>query len=254
MKHAAIRGHLYEFVRGELTPELGRQIETHLARCVNCRRDLELLKSAFASLPPTSGRASDERTDAYWRDFPLRVEERIKHERPQTSIGEALRNLITAIRQSRWKPAAALAGAMALVVLALGLWFTLRAPEGTLDRAAERVPMMTASSQEAMGDYLTSSRMLLIGISNLNPEEGKPLDLGVERGAARLLVRQARLLSDEPLDDRSRELIMDLQRILIELANLEERADVPEIEMIRTGVRQQNLLFKIRMAENRLGR
>ena len=95
--------------------------------------------------------------------------------------------------------------------------------------------------------------MLLVGIANLNPEEGKPLDLGIERKAARSLVLQARLLSERSIDERSRELLQELERILIELANLEETADVPEVEMIRTGMRQQNILFKIRMAENQLG-
>ncbi len=115
-------------------------------------------------------------------------------------------------------------------------------------------PALRTPVQEAVGDYLTSSRMLLVGISNLSPEEGQPIDLGVERTAARSLVLQARLLSVEPLDERSRLLVEELERILIELANLEESADLPDVEMIRTGVRQQNLLFKIRMAEHQLGR
>jgi hypothetical protein len=113
---------------------------------------------------------------------------------------------------------------------------------------------MGVSSRQAVEEYLLGSRMLLIGFANMSPEQGKPTDLSLERTAARSLVRQARLLADEPLDERSQELVRELERILIELANLEETADVPAIEIIRTGVRQQNLLFKIRMAEDQLGR
>jgi hypothetical protein len=254
MKHREIRMNLYEFARGELAPELVQEIEAHLAHCGRCRRESEMLKSTFAIFPPSPSRASSERTDAYWRAFPLRVEERITHEPPKVSIAEALRGLLAAVRQSQWRPAAAFGGATALIALAFGLWSMLRAPESGPVVYGLRPPAMTASSKQAVEDYLRSSRMLLIGISNMSPEKGEPMDLGVERGAARSLVRQARLLSEAPLDERSHELIQDLERILIELANLEERADVPEVEMIRTGMRQQNLLFKIRMAENQLSR
>jgi hypothetical protein len=145
-----------------------------------------------------------------------------------------------------------LAGGLVIILLAVGVWMSIpsfvgeRGPEGT------QLPVMPVASKTAVEDYFTSSRMLLIGIANMSPEQGKPIDLSVERSAARSLVRQARLLSTEPVDERSQELIRDLERILIELANLEETADVPGIELIRTGVREQNLLFKIRMAENQM--
>jgi hypothetical protein len=63
------------------------------------------------------------------------------------------------------------------------------------------------------------------------------------------LVREARYLKQQPLDVRSRQLMNDLERILIELANTEEQNDLPNVEIIRGGIHQENLLFKIRMAE-----
>jgi len=39
-----------------------------------------------------------------------------------------------------------------------------------------------------------------------------------------------------------------MERILIELANLEEEADLPNVELIQSGIHRENLLFKIRMA------
>jgi len=146
----------------------------------------------------------------------------------------------------------ALVGAVSAIILSVGLWITSWAPSAEGPRGDAVVPVMGVSSRQAVEEYFTASRMLLIGIANMSPEEGKPIDLSLERTTARSLVRQARLLADEPIDERSQELLGELERILIELANLEESADVPGIELIRTGVRQQNLLFKIRMAEDRL--
>jgi hypothetical protein len=65
-------------------------------------------------------------------------------------------------------------------------------------------------------------------------------------------VHEARYLRNQPLDARSAELVGDLEKIMIELANLEEEHDLPNVELIRTGIRRENLLFKIRMAENLL--
>jgi hypothetical protein len=72
----------------------------------------------------------------------------------------------------------------------------------------------------------------------------------VEKEAARQLVQQARYLDSKSLDDRSRALVGALERILIELANMEEQADLPDVEIVRSGIRHDNMLFKIRMAES----
>ena len=52
------------------------------------------------------------------------------------------------------------------------------------------------------------------------------------------------------MEARSARLIGDLEKILIELANIEEDQDIPNVEMIRSGIRRENLLFKIRMTES----
>jgi hypothetical protein len=52
-----------------------------------------------------------------------------------------------------------------------------------------------------------------------------------------------------PLDDRSVRLLSDLQKIQIELANLDASYSAPEVELIRHGIRRENLLFKVRVSE-----
>ena len=54
-------------------------------------------------------------------------------------------------------------------------------------------------------------------------------------------VRIHRLLAEK--------LIGDLEKILIELANIKEESGLPNVEIVRGGIHQENLLFKIRMAE-----
>jgi len=91
--------------------------------------------------------------------------------------------------------------------------------------------------------------VLLIGISNLKTGAGEPVDLSVEQRASRDLVREARYLKQRPLDPRVDELIDSMSRILIEMANITRDNQIPNVEIVRSGIHQENLLFKIRMAE-----
>lgn len=253
-RHATIRQSLYEFVRGELEKDVQDRLEQHLQTCTKCRREVEQLRSAFASLPPTSHRASARCPDAYWESFPSRVERRISRTSKHPSILGSIQGGVQTLWRPRRTMAVAFSAAVAVVLLAVGVWF-VRSDSGNGEGLElQPGPVLTTSSKQAVEEYLSSSRMLLVGITNIETESDEAIDLGIEKTAARSLIRQARFLSEQPLDERSQELIQELERILIELANLEETADLPEVEMIRTGVRQQNLLFKIRMAEHQLGR
>jgi hypothetical protein len=102
---------------------------------------------------------------------------------------------------------------------------------------------------ERVSQYFRRSKTLLVGLANLQPDRDERLDFTAERRVSRDLIREARYLKQQPIDPRSRELMNDLERIMIELKNIEEHADLPNVEIIRSGIREENLLFKIRMAE-----
>jgi hypothetical protein len=102
---------------------------------------------------------------------------------------------------------------------------------------------------ERVSQYFRKSKTLLVGLANLRTDQDEPFDFSTERRVSRDLILEARYLKQQPIDPRSRELMNDLERILIELKNTEENNDLPNIEIIRGGIHQENLLFKIRMAE-----
>jgi hypothetical protein len=101
-----------------------------------------------------------------------------------------------------------------------------------------------------MNQYLRKSKVLLVGLENMKTGEGRTVDLTAERKASRALVDESRSLKQQPLDLHSVQLMNDVDKILIELANTDESESSPHVEMLRGGIRQENLLFKIRMAEN----
>ena len=252
MSHADVRANLYDFICGELSPQQRTTIEEHLASCGDCRREADVLASLLSDFPREVRSPGNDRPETYWHIFAPRIEEKLTQDRRRRRLSDWASIRFNWPLLSGRRPSVALVGAVSAIVLSIGLWLTSGPPSGEAPQGDAVVPVMGVSSRQTVEEYFTASRMLLIGIANMSPEEGQPIDLTLERTTARTLVRQARLLADEPVDERSQELLGELERILIELANLEESADVPGIELIRTGVRQQNLLFKIRMAEDRI--
>src|SRR6185369_5044246 len=97
--------------------------------------------------------------------------------------------------------------------------------------------------------YITQSKTLLVGISNMKPVSETSYDLSVEQVKSKQLIQEARYLKEQPIDARAQRLIGDLERILIELANMKEEGNAPNVEILRGGLHQENLLFKIRMEE-----
>ena len=83
----------------------------------------------------------------------------------------------------------------------------------------------------------------------MKPVNETSYDVSVEQEKSRELIHEARYLKNQPLDPRSQRLIEDLEKILIELANMKQEGNAPNVEIIRGGLHQENLLFKIRMEE-----
>ena len=252
-EHRRIRSQLYEFITGELSPEDRSAVELHLRSCNSCRNACEELKEIVENVPRRTLDAGRDRPADYWAGLARRVEDRLRAtDRSPSRRAGRLQGWLEELFQPRIRPVYVLAGSLAAILVAVILW--LYVPRGDrIQRGEAGAPSVVAArSTEAVNDYFEQARTLLIGITNMPPASGTTVDFSVEKTAARSLIRQARLLETESVDARSRELIQELGRVLVELANLEETADVPEVEMIRTGVRQQNLLFKIRMAEHRV--
>lgn len=254
-EHHRLEGLLYEFVRNELDASAREEVQAHLASCGPCRKEVAVLTDAFHAMPPRREDASAQRSESYWESFARRVEQRLPSQPKGSAWIGSLKETIDSIVGLRPGLAYSIAGSALIILITLTLWISVP-EEATLNRGNSIVDesSVTAQTSLAVKDYFEDSRMLLIGIVNLPPDQESPVDLSVERTAARNLVQQARYLTDQPIDARSAELIRELQRILVELANLKETANIPDVDLIRTGVRQENVLFKIRMAENLLDR
>jgi hypothetical protein len=145
-------------------------------------------------------------------------------------------------------------GLAAIIVLMAGVLLLRQAPQPDrhqlVEQPATDQQVPADITAERLHNYFSKSKVLLVGISNMKTNETEPLDLSAERSASRDLIREARYLRGGPIDGRSARLMGDLEKILIELANAKEENGGPSVEILRGGIRQENLLFKIRMAES----
>jgi hypothetical protein len=282
-RHKDIRLALYDYAEGSLDEKRRAIVDGHLQSCEACRDDLRRIREALSLVARPERAASEARSEEFWTSFATAVEERIRKRSSRTTrvrdLGEGVLSYIFFHRGSF-----ALAGlAAAILVLVLILvnrpaptreyvfvdsarskGIPLERRSDTARETVEREPGASEPAQPArdegtplrvryadnrVSQYLRKSKVLLIGISNLKTGAGEPVDLSVEQRASRDLVREARYLKQRPLDPRVDELIDSMSRILIEMANITRDNQVPNVEIVRSGIHQENLLFKIRMAE-----
>lgn len=250
MRHAKIRRQLYDYVLDELPPAGRAIVKEHLHSCDSCSADVQRLTRALGLLKIPARLPSDDLPPAYWNNFASQVDAKINQTHSRFGVLSIFENLGTFILL---RPAGAATAMGTLVVATIAFLLFPRSVPLTEQGKPEAIAPHVVQANRAdvrMDDYLRKSKVLLVGLANMKPADEGPIDLSVERDVSRKLVHEARYLKQQPLDPRSSRLINDLDKILIEIANMKETTDRPRVEYIRGGIHQENLLFKIRMAEN----
>jgi hypothetical protein len=241
IRHWLTRRRLYEYLRHELGPRAEASVASHLARCARCRTEADELRALLGTM--SGFEPSDTRPAPYWEAFADGVDRRID------AAPRVQPERVWKFPVPRRREVFAFAGGVAVVLAAFALWRTTW-QEPVPAHPAEGRQLATPvrdTTGERVHQYFRRSRVLLVGLANMEPmEEG---NLTAERRTSRELIEEARYLQSKPLDARAAKLIDDMETILIELANLEEEQGVSNVDLIRSGIHKENLLFKIRMAE-----
>lgn len=264
-QHRKIRLMLYEFLQDDLPLPDRQRVETHVASCRECRRELDAMRSTLGMMNLPVTRASEERPEQYWEEFSITVVQRAITRRlswgnPFVEIIEWIEELFLLHRGYSFAATGTLAAL--LVIFALWTFHTPRGQETPLDETSVSLEHRTTpapSFQETMnqtavpsgrvGQYFRKSKTLLVGLTNLRSDGAEPQDFSAERRVSRGLLQETRYLKKQPIDPRSRRLMNDMEGILIELSNIDGNKDVSNMDIIRSGIHHGNLLFKVRMAE-----
>lgn len=237
----------------ELSEALRREFDEHLSTCRACRSQFDEMKNTLSMM---SKRLRNDPDEQYLRNFWDRLDPRLApdSDAPVTPYPQKkILDFRHPVRIPVWAY-----GIAAMLLIALGIYI---GKEGFLARHPVE-PLARETQQSVAGDstmvrtldYLERSKNLLIGLTNLSEEHRTVLNIDHERKVSRELIDQARVLTvalNRPDKQQLRQLVQDLEIILLQLANIEVGAGKPVIEFVEKGVDRKSILLKINLEEMR---
>jgi len=217
-------------------------IERHLAACGLCREEFgrlsQVLALVDAELAPAPGPA-----------FEREVWARLAPHLP-ASRGAWRSRLLAQTRMPQWAFAAGVA-ALVLVAFLAGRLSTIppipTVVAGDADTVSERILVV------AVVDHLDRSEMVLIEL--LNADLDASTDIGREQVRARELVSANRLYRQTASnngDDATGDVLDELERVLVEIANTPQDATRNDLEALRARIASRGLLFKVRVVHSEM--
>ncbi len=215
--------------------EEATDIRRHLEACAECAAQWKKLQAVMAAVEPT---AVPERGEEYG----AQVWQQVRYRLPEKGESRGWRAWLAPQRM-------ALAGALAAVVL-------LAFFAGRMTKAPEKGPEVANNPQAkervllvAVGNHLERSQMVLVELVNAEPGKNK-LDITNEQEMARDLVtanrlyRQTAAKANEPAVN---EVLSELERVLVEIANGPSEIDAKQLEVLRKQIQSQGILLKVRV-------
>jgi len=207
--------------------------ERHLEECGQCRG---MYNSLQRVLNVVDGLPVPEQSAEYGAQVWRRIEHKLGARRRFWQF------------EARWRWVAATAACAILLVTAFmaGRLYPGRKSPAQLAAAdgqnGERVLMV------AVGDYLERSQMVLIELSNANPQHS--MDISEEQERASDLVTETRLYRQTAArtgDTRITGVLDELERVLVDITHAPSNMTKGQLEELRQRLEAEGILFKIRV-------
>ena len=251
MNHDEIKNLFVGALYGELTADEKQKFDDHLAACTACAAEFKQLQETLAVM---GQRKRDEPDEAYWSNYWQQL--RAKLGEPAESRTKIFNLFPKSIHVPAWAYGVA---ALFLVFFGVYLGRNYFASHETVS-ATSTPPIGTqppvAAASDTLNDqalaYLERSRNLLIGMVNVDSASSPGLVR--QQQVSRQLIDQASFLKvalNKPDQQLLRQLILDLEVILLQLANVEVKPGVPAVELVKRGIDRKSILLKINLEEMR---
>ncbi len=259
---------------GDLDADARKQFDAHAESCPACAKGLAEMRSTLAVMDarrrPDPGQAY---WDGYWNRLSVRVA-RMESVEADRRAGGWRGWLFPRLSPQglRWAYRGALAVALVVFGAVVGRMLLpaggpepQRAPgTGIVQAPADDAvtnrapsPSIAAVSAEACArEYINDTQVLLLGLVGFNPEvDGEYLaDWSAQKVRSRELIVQASSLKGElknPDQRRLRDLVTELEFILLQIAALETTGDLESVELIQSSVKDRGVLLKINLEKLR---
>jgi hypothetical protein len=266
------RNRIPEAIYGELDEKTREKMERHLAVCEGCAG---LYEGMAAAVRKMEARPAPDREPEFWEGYWDRLESRMALD-VDASEGAAAERESGPAGRSRRSPrpfplpvwAFGTAGAVLLIAIGIFIGRTFLRPVAELPAVARSTSSEAVTGERlaaGTGDaaplavrasrYLKRSRILLLAVVNASPQDVDPyrLNLPLQKKTSEELLREAVVLKAglRSSDRRLERLVSDLELILLQISNLSTDSDVSDIEVIKAGVEDRDIFFKINLSEVR---
>lgn len=239
---------LNDYLDGSLGKAEEHAFEAHLKTCNSCEpevRALRLLLSEAGTLEKKSAPAF------LWQSIERELDS--EERSPRAALVTKAAEILSKVRRVFLFPAPAVKLAGALAVLLVGVFIGRHLLSGL--QTDQLVPAVADTSAHVQlvrraSNYLDKSKILFLGLVNADESDLMSSDWSLEQDAARNLIQEAAFLKEnlsDKRDARVKQLIEDLELILLEIANLEKEQDLENIDLIRSGIDRKGLLLKINL-------
>jgi len=243
---------MIEALYGELGLTDKERFDEHMRSCQECASEYSVLGATLRLMDKRErSDPGPEFWDGYWDRLSRRKVWEEAGEAPRTLLGARLVRALSGI--PRWSYQAAGAAALLLVGILIGSrLITPPAPVSTATRGA-----VESGAVVQAGNFIERSKILLLGLVNYDAatEDAYAFDLGRKKTMSRDLAAEAPAIRgalNAPGQKRLRDLVSDLEVIMMQIANLGSGQDVEGVELIKQGVDRRGIFLKIDL--DRMGR
>jgi hypothetical protein len=246
----------------ELNKEQKLLLENHLRECPKCRSEFE---KANRMLNFMKKRVYKEPGLAFWDNYWEKLQDRMEKKNLLHTRSEKKQEKFSRFFQflnfsPRWVVQAA--AALVLVVIGIFIGREIFPPAKEPVKQMDRLPVLVSGYEpgtklyQRTHNFIERSKVILLAMINFDPgtEDSYVLNLPYQQRISRELVQQAGGLKNElaGLDQgQLRELISDLEIILLQVANLDSDSDISAIELVKNGVKIRGVLFKMQLTDIR---
>ena len=221
------------------------EMRAHLDVCDACRaldRELRGVLALVDTEPMPEAPAGFE------REMWARIEPRIATRNVGSGFIRTIMGTFWTFERPRWGLAAA-AVALAAGSFALGrVWAPAPAPGPSTESVADTTPIGERLLRSEVEEHLERSQRVLVEL--VNADDSAPVVLASDRAQAADLVAAGRLYrrSAERMGDaETRDLLEDIERVLVEIANGPDERTSNDLTAVRTRISNQDLIFRLRV-------
>lgn len=243
----------------EINAEQKHFFKDHLLVCEKCKSKFEEMKSTLKFMDK---RIRPEPGKAFWDSYEERLAQRMEKEEILQPERESWREKYA--RTFTFAPKWVYQTAAALVLIVVGVFIgrMIFLPSTPEIQQVSRQPGIVSPQQPGTElihrtrNYIERSKLILLALVNFDPASEDPyaLDLPTQQQVSKELVQEASYLKRELAEsdqERLENLIVDLERVLLQIANLESESDFEAIDLIKEGANNRGILMQINFMDLR---